>query len=67
MTGRVKKLIYRLKKERRILKKYLISKFDAGDWHGVQDAASDLRDVEAALDIYALIKRENDSKSKTRT
>jgi hypothetical protein len=27
--------------------KYLLMKVDEKDWHGVQDAASDLRDIES--------------------
>lgn len=29
---------------------YLLMKADAEDWHGVQDAASDLRDLDCELD-----------------
>lgn len=29
------------------MKKYLQIKFDVGDWHGVEDAGSDIRDLEA--------------------
>ena len=29
---------------------YLAMKMEAEDWHGVQDAASDLRDLECELD-----------------
>src|SRR5678816_3014625 len=32
------------------LMKYLEAKFQAEDWHGVQDAASDLRDLDSELD-----------------
>jgi len=35
---------------RPILIKYLEQKFKAEDWHGVQDAASDLRDLDCELD-----------------
>ncbi len=38
-----------LEKDRGILKEYLLSKFNSEDWHGVQDAASDLRDIDSAL------------------
>ena len=34
--------------KRRVLVDYLRMKLEDGDWHGVQDAASDLRDLEAA-------------------
>lgn len=33
---------------RRILIAYLRSKAEIGDWHGVSDAANDLRELEAA-------------------
>jgi len=29
------------------MKKYLQVKFDVSDWHGVEDAGSDIRDLEA--------------------
>lgn len=35
---------------RPVLMRYLKAKFDAEDWHGVQDAASDLRDLDCELD-----------------
>ena len=30
-----------------IMKDYLLLKFDLGDWHGVSDAAMDIREMEA--------------------
>lgn len=30
---------------------YLTSKLRAGDWHAVQDAASDIRELDAKLDL----------------
>lgn len=33
------------------MKRYLQLKFDMGDWHGVEDAASDIRDLEAEKKI----------------
>ncbi len=39
-----------LEEWRPILVKYLEQKFKAEDWHGVQDAASDLRDLDSELD-----------------
>lgn len=35
---------------RPILIKYLEQKYKAEDWHGVQDAASDLRDLDSEMD-----------------
>jgi len=40
-----------LLKEREALLAYLLAKFDNEDWHGVQDAASDLRDIDCQLQI----------------
>jgi hypothetical protein len=39
-----------LEEWRPILIQYLEQKFKAEDWHGVQDAASDLRDLDCELD-----------------
>lgn len=48
--------IARLKSERTVLLAYASTKFDATDHHGVQDAMSDVREVEAAMKAleYAL-------------
>lgn len=32
---------------------YLNSKIKAGDWHAVQDAASDIREINARLELIA--------------
>lgn len=37
--------------QRKALIAYLTSKITAGDWHAVQDAASDIRELEAQLDL----------------
>jgi len=42
-----------LKKQREILIEYLINKVKAGDFHAVQDAASDIREINAMLKILA--------------
>lgn len=34
---------------RMTMRKYLVEKFEDEDWHGVEDAASDLRDIDAEL------------------
>lgn len=31
------------------MKQYLLLKFDHGDWHGVMDAAADIRELEAEI------------------
>ncbi len=33
------------------LEAYLLSKFKAKDWHAVQDAASDIREIVAQLEL----------------
>ena len=51
-----RKKIYRdkLKMKRRLLVDYLLMKVREGDWHGVADAAMDLRELEV---LYAQRKR----------
>ena len=39
-----------LKAKRKLLISYLIMKLEEEDWHGVEDAASDIRDNEAEQD-----------------
>lgn len=34
-----------LKNKIKIMKKYLLLKFREGDWHGVSDAANDIREL----------------------
>lgn len=34
-----------------VLREYCRMKLDAGDWHGVSDAANDLRELEAQLQL----------------
>jgi hypothetical protein len=41
--------------EKHILVEYLKSKLSVGDWHGVQDAASDIREIDAKLSVWELI------------
>ena len=40
-----------LKKQRQEIISYLMSKTTAGDWHAVQDAASDIREIDAVLKV----------------
>lgn len=44
-----------LEKERLVLKDYLVTKLQTEDWHGVQDAASDLRDIDSSLAMLAYL------------
>jgi len=37
-------------KRRKILVKYLLSKVEEEDWHGVADAAMDIREIDAVLE-----------------
>ena len=32
---------------------YLLSKVKSGDWHAVQDSASDIREIDAKLEVIA--------------
>ncbi len=43
--------VVQLKKEKAGLIAYLLVKVEAGDWHAVQDAASDIREINAKLDV----------------
>jgi hypothetical protein len=45
------KLVATLEEQRAMLLQYLRSKLDAGDLHAVQDAASDMREIDAKLEI----------------
>jgi hypothetical protein len=44
-------MIGQLKEQKKMLIAYLLSKISTEDWHAVQDAASDIREVNAALKI----------------
>ncbi len=46
--------IEKLEAQRAGLIAYLAMKMAVEDWHGVQDAASDLREVDAALAAFAV-------------
>jgi hypothetical protein len=43
-----------LSEEREALLVYLLAKYHSSDWHGVQDAASDLRDIDCQLQILEM-------------
>jgi hypothetical protein len=42
-----------LLRRREAIKADLLLKFEVGDWHGVQDCASDIREIEAMLPLVA--------------
>jgi len=44
-------------KEKRLLIEYLKMKVDNGDWHGVADAAMDIREIDAKI---SMLKPKND-------
>lgn len=44
-------LVADLREQRDQLVAYLLSKVKAGDWHAVQDAASDIRELDAMLKV----------------
>lgn len=35
----------------KLMKEYLLMKYQQGDWHGVADAAMDIREMEAQLRV----------------
>jgi len=41
----------RLESQRAALIAYLTAKVSASDWHAVQDAGSDIREIDAQLDL----------------
>lgn len=40
-----------LRAQKADLVSYLVSKTKSGDWHAVQDAASDIREIDAKLEL----------------
>jgi hypothetical protein len=42
-----------LVEQKQALVVYLLSKVKSGDWHAVQDAASDIREIQAKLEVFA--------------
>jgi len=50
--------IEKLEIQRKVLIQYLESKLEAEDFHGVQDAASDIREIDAMLIVLRLWKAE---------
>lgn len=51
--------INKLLKEKQSLKPYLLSKLEAEDYHGVQDAASDMRDIQSQIEILKVFVNEH--------
>jgi len=39
--------------QKKMLINYLLKKVQAGDWHAIQDSASDIRELDAKLEILA--------------
>lgn len=52
-------MIARLVIQRDGLIHYLKMKVEQEDWHGVQDAASDIREVEAKIEVLKLREQES--------
>ncbi len=46
-----------LKYQKEILVQYLLSKVRIQDWHGVSDAANDIREIEAKLEVLCAQKK----------
>lgn len=51
MTMQSDRLIVELERRKVGLVAYCQIKLDAGDWHAVQDAASDIRELDAKLEL----------------
>lgn len=49
-----------LESQKKALIFYLKSKVDAGDWHAVQDAASDIREINSKLAVLDSLKKEKE-------
>lgn len=47
------KLVEELIEQKAALVAYLLSKVKVGDWHAVQDAGSDIREIEAKLELLS--------------
>ena len=48
-------MIEKLEEQKKQLISYLLSKVSAEDWHAVQDAASDIREIEARIEVFHLL------------
>ena len=58
MKKKINKKIKELNKRLNVMKIYLDMKREEEEWHGIEDAASDIRDIEAQ--IYVLEEILND-------
>lgn len=58
MVVDLKKRIEQLTSQKTVLKTYLLDKFNNEDWHGVCDAANDLRELEAELYTLEVLSNE---------
>jgi hypothetical protein len=58
LEARAMMSIEKLEIQRKVLIQYLESKLEAEDFHGVQDAASDIREIDAMLIVLRLWKAE---------
>lgn len=52
-------MISELQEQKKQLISYLLSKVKVEDWHAVQDAASDIREIEARLEVYLFLKSDD--------
>lgn len=46
---KIQELIAKLKADVELMKSYLQMRFSMSDWHGVMDAAADIRELEAKI------------------
>ena len=58
--------IEELKKQKQYLIDYLLSKVSSEDWHAVQDAASDIREINAKIIILKLFEKKAELKEKNK-
>lgn len=54
----IEESVLSLSKQLDRMKSYLLLKFEVSDWHGVADAAMDIREIEAKLSVLKSIKDE---------
>jgi hypothetical protein len=43
--------LIQLKRHKEVLKEYLLVKVEQEDWHGVSDAANDIREIEVQIKL----------------
>ncbi len=51
MDARLETEARELRAQKADLVAYLLSKVRSGDWHAIQDAASDIREIDAQLEL----------------